>query len=111
MLYPERFVALVALSIVAFSPRAGAADRTDADFRKACEAGSNLSAAVCTCSAAKARLELTRDGFSLLVATLEGDETAAAKLRSKLPIDQVMKAGTFMTRGPAACAGDSATTE
>ena len=111
MLNPERFAALVALSIVAFSPRAIAADRTDADFTKACETSSNLSAAVCTCSAAKARSELTPDGFSLVVATLEGNEPAAAKLRGKLPIDQVMKAGTFMTRGPAAVRGDSATPE
>jgi hypothetical protein len=106
---PERFVALVALSMVAFSPCALSADRTDADFTKACAASSNLSAAVCACSAAKARSELTPDGFALLVATLEGNEPAAAKLRSKLPIDQVMKAGTFMTRGPAACASESAT--
>lgn len=105
---PDRIVALVALLVIAFSPCAIAADRTDADFTKACTASSNLSAATCACSAAKARSELTPDGFSLLVATLEGDEAAAAKLRSKLPIDQVMKAGTFMTRGPAACAGEAA---
>ena len=104
-----RFVALVALSVIAFSPRAIAEDRTDADFTKACTASSNLSAAICECSAAKARSELTPDGFSLLVATLEGNEPAAAKLRSKLPIDQVMKAGMFMTRGPAACAGETVT--
>jgi hypothetical protein len=38
------------------------------------------------------------------VATLEGNDAVTAQLRSKLPIDQVMKAGTFMTRGPAQCA-------
>jgi hypothetical protein len=111
MLNAERFLTLVALSVVAFSPRAIAVDRTDADFTKACAASSNLSTAVCGCSATKARAELTPDGFSFLVATLEGNETAAAKLRSRMPIDQVMKAGTFMTRGPAACASEAATPE
>jgi hypothetical protein len=105
---PECCVALVALSIIAFSPRVSAADRTDAEFTTACTANSNLSEATCACSAAKARSELTPDGFALLVATLEGNDAEAAKLRSSLPIDQIMKAGTFMTRGPAACAGEAA---
>jgi hypothetical protein len=102
---------LIVLSVVAFTPHAIAGDRTEADFTRACAASSNLSAATCECSAAKARAELTPDGFSFLVATLEGNEAAAAKLRGKLPIDQVMKAGTFMTRGPAACASEAATPE
>jgi hypothetical protein len=40
---------------------------------------------------------------------LAGNEPAAAKLRGKLPMDQVLKAGMFMTRGPAACASAAAT--
>lgn len=99
--------ALFALNIVAFAGPALAAERSEDDFVKACTASSNLSPAVCECSATKARSELTPDGFAMLVATLEGNDAVAAQLRGKLPIDQVMKAGTFMTRGPAQCAKES----
>lgn len=91
-------------------PPADAAERTESDFVKACTATSNLPPAVCECSAGKARGELAPDGFTLLVAMLEGNDTVAAQLRSKLPIDQLMKAGTFMTRGPAQCAKASSAT-
>ena len=102
---------LFALNLATLAGPAVAAERSEDDFVKACTTSSNLSVAVCECSAKKAKGELTPDGFSLLVATLEGNDAVAAQLRSKLPIDQVMKAGTFMTRGPAACAGESATPE
>jgi hypothetical protein len=99
---------MLALNIAAFAGPAAASERTEDDFVKACTTSSNLSRPVCECSAMKAKGELTPDGFALLVATLEGNDAAAAQLRSKLPIDQVMKAGTFMTRGPAQCAKESA---
>ncbi len=104
----SKFVgALFALNFVVLAIPAAASERTEGDFVKACTTSSNLSPAVCECSAKKARGELTPDGFALLVATLEGNDAAAAQLRGKLPIDQVMKAGTFMTRGPAQCAKES----
>jgi hypothetical protein len=99
--------ALFALNFVAFSGPAFAAERSEEDFVKACTASSNLSPAVCECSAKKAQAELTPGGYSLLVAMLEGNDAAAAQLRSTLPLEQVMKAGTFMTRGPAQCAKES----
>ena len=80
-------------------------------FHQGLYGDSNLAPAVCECSAGKARGELSPDGFALLVAMLEGNETLAAQLRSKLPIDQVMKAGTFMARGPAQCAKASSATD
>jgi hypothetical protein len=107
-----KFVAtLFTLNLATLAVPADASDRSEADFVKACTTSSNLSAAVCECSAKKAKGELTPDGFSLLVASLEGNDAAAAQLRSKLPIDQVMKAGTFMTRGPAQCAKASSATD
>jgi len=103
---------LFALNLaVFFAGPAVASERTEGDFVKACTAGSNLSPAVCECSAKKARGQLTPDGFALLVATLEGNDAAAAQLRGKLPIDQVMKAGTFMARGPAPGAEESPATD
>jgi hypothetical protein len=99
----------VILVIVVFP--AEASDRTEADFVKACAASSNLPPPVCECSARKAKGELTAGGFALLVATLEGNDTLVAQLRSSLPLEQVMKAGTFMTRGPAQCAKESAATQ
>ena len=104
MLKANSVVSLAVLGLLAFVPRIEASERTEADFIAACTANSNLSPAVCACSAGKARGELTPDGFSLVVATLEGNDAAAAQLRGKLPIDQLMKAGTFMTRAPAQCA-------
>ena len=103
--------ALFALNLAAFPGPAPASERSAVDFVKACTASSNLSPAVCECSAKKAKSELTPDGFAMLVASLEGNDAAAAELRGKLPIDQVMKAGTFMTRGPAQCAKESTTAE
>lgn len=87
---------------------AQAAQRSQADFVNACLSSSNLSEAVCTCSAQKSTRELSPDGFDLLVAILENDEAASASLRSKLPLAQTMKAATFMARGPAQCARESA---
>jgi hypothetical protein len=102
---------LFAISVAVFACPALASDRTEGDFVKACTTSSNLSPAVCECSARKAKSELTPDGFALLVAMLEGNDAAATQLRGRLPIDQVMKAGTFMARGPAQCAKDSAATD
>ena len=96
--------AMLVLALTALALPAVAAGRSDADFVKACTAHSNLSQAICECSARKARSDLTPDGFALLVALVEGNEPVAAQLRSTLPFEQVMKAGTFMLRGPAACA-------
>ena len=95
---------MLVLALTALALPVVAAERTDADFVRACTANSNLSQAVCACSASKARNDLTPDGFALLVALVEGNEPVAAQLRSRLPLEQVMKAGTFMLRGPAACA-------
>jgi len=103
-------IALAALQACAAIQSAAASDRSDADFIAACTAGSNLPKSVCECSAAKARSELSPDGFALLVATLEGDEAAATTLRGRLPTDQIVKASTFMVRGPAACAGEASAT-
>ena len=99
--------AACAIALAASTAPAAAAERTDAEFVAACTASSNLPEGVCDCSAAKARAELSTDGFALVVATLEGDDQAAAALRSRMPMDQLMKAGTFMTRGPAQCAKES----
>ena len=104
-------VTVVALAWLSGSPPALASERTESDFVKACTSSSNLSQAVCECSAKKARGELSADGFAFLVASLEGDDAATAKLRGKLPIDQAMKAGTFMLRGPSQCAKEAAPAE
>lgn len=108
MSMPSPLMSLLALALMTLALPVSAAERTEADFITACTASSNLSQAVCACSARKAKSELTADGFALLVASLEGDDNTAAQLRSKLPIDQTMKAGTFMLRGPSQCAQEAA---
>lgn len=110
MSVPATVTPMLALGLLAFALPAAAVERSDADFVKACTTSSNLSQAVCECSARKARGQLTADGFALLVAILEGNDDAAAQLRKKLPIEQTMKAGTFMVRGPSQCAQEAAAT-
>jgi hypothetical protein len=84
------------------------AERSNADFVAACTSSSNLPQANCECAAGKAQAKMSADGFAFLVATLEGDQAASDALRAKLPLDQMMKAATFMTRGPAQCAREAA---
>ncbi len=102
------FMQMLALCFLAIGLPANAAERSQADFVKACLSSSNLSKEVCECSAKKAKGELSPDGFALLVAMHEKNNEVSASLRSTLPIDQTMKAGTFMARAPAQCAKESA---
>ncbi len=85
-----------------------AADRSEPEFVKACLSSSNLSKEICGCSAKKAKSELSPDGFALVVAMLEQNNEVSASLRGKLPVEQTMKAGTFMARAPGQCAKESA---
>jgi len=71
---------------------------------EACQAETNMGPALCQCVAEKACDELSPQGFELLLASLEGNEQAANDARAGMPVDQVMKAGTFLTRAPAECA-------
>lgn len=98
----------VVVCLLSLPPSSQAQDRTEADFVKACLASSNLSQEICACSGKKAKVELDTSGFALLVAMLEGDETKTEPLRKSAGLEQVMKAGTFMARGPAQCAKQNA---
>jgi hypothetical protein len=76
-----------------------------AGFSKACVSSTNLSQAVCDCTAKKAQKELSPNGFDFVVASMGEDKDLTAELRGKLKMQEAMTAGTYMTRGPAACAG------
>lgn len=114
MAHPRNFAVLIwfmrtfALCLLMIDIPANAAERTEGDFAKACLSSSNLSKEVCECSGKKAKGELSPDGFALLVAMLENNEEVSTSLRSKLPVDQTMKVGTFMARAPAQCAKELA---
>jgi hypothetical protein len=69
-----------------------------AAFADACQQSTNLGQAVCTCMAEKARTELPEDSRTFLLATLREDETAATKARSRLNLEEAMRAGMFMTK-------------
>ncbi len=97
-------IAAAGLCVLACMSPASAQDRTETNFVTACLKSSNLSQDVCSCTARKAKAELSAGGFDLVVATLEGDEVKAGALRRTLDTEQLMKSGTFMTRGPAQCA-------
>ncbi len=94
------------LTLLACSRSSGhtAADPDLARFVQACLASSNLPRPVCECTAKKAKDELSANGFAFLTASLGKEEAKAAELRGKLNVQEAMAAGTFMTRGPAACA-------
>ncbi len=103
----QMIAAIATLALAVMAIPAAATERSESDFVTACTKSSNLSSAICECSAGKAKGELSPDGFALLVATLEGNDSVAAQLRGRMPLDQVMKAGTFMSRGPAQCAKET----
>ncbi len=73
---------------------------------EACATSTNIGPETCECIANKAKEDLTEDGFAMLLAMLNEDEEAAEDLRGKLAMEDVMAAGMFMTRAPAACAGE-----
>ena len=79
---------------------------SDDEFMQACLSTSNMGEALCECIAGKARAVLSDDGFAFLVASLDDDQKAADELRSKMPMDEIMQAGMFMTSAPADCASE-----
>ena len=70
-----------------------------------CHAQLNMPAGACACLGRTAGEELNDDEMALVVAMVTKDEPAAAELRGRMPIDQLTKAGMFMTTAPARCAG------
>ena len=76
------------------------------EFTQACVSTSNMGEALCECIADKAGTELSDDGFAFLVASLNEDQKTADELRSKMPMDEMVKAGMFMTSAPATCASE-----
>ncbi|MCP5196575.1 MAG: hypothetical protein H6974_07290 [Gammaproteobacteria bacterium] len=79
------------------------ADDMDA-FVEACLSATNIERPMCECTARKAKQELSPKGFDFVVAVLRQDEAVTAKLRAEMTVQETMKAGTFMTRGPMQCA-------
>ncbi len=73
-------------------------------FVDACLSSSNLPRPICECVGAKAKEELSSNGFAFLVASLAGDDETAARLRNELEIPDAMAAGMFMTSAPGQCA-------
>ncbi len=104
-MFEVRVVILAALLTV--PSVAGAA--TVADFVTGCTTTTNLGAALCECSAKKAQGEMSPKAFEFLVAIVAKDKAAQAALAPQLSVEEMMKAGTFMTRGPAACGRQQAT--
>lgn len=76
-----------------------------------CNATTNMPDSVCRCVGDKAGTTLNAQSREFLTATLEQkDEATLAELRGKMKLEDLMKAGMFMTTAPAQCAKESATT-
>lgn len=61
---------------------------------------------LCKCVSNKADSDLSEDGVAFLVAMITEDEANTDRLRSELSMQEVVKAGMFMTKAPAACAAE-----
>ena len=70
----------------------------DDRFEEACASATNMSEEVCECMADRADEELTDDAKTMLLATLEGDDEAAAEARGRLGMADAVEVGMFMTQ-------------
>ena len=84
---------------------ASAAAASDTAFIKACVETSNMGEALCTCTARKAREDLSETGYAFLLATLQEDEEQTEKLRQEMAIQEAVQAGMFLVNAPRVCAG------
>lgn len=88
----------------------GAADVSSNRIAELCNATTNIGENLCRCVGNKAETGLSERSREFLVATLEqGEESRLAELRGQLTLEELMKAGMFMTTAPAQCAKESAT--
>ena len=85
---------------------AAPAAKPDTAFVEACMAQTNMGQSICTCTARKARAELSESGYLFLLATLTEDDEAAAEHRSKMELQETIQAGMFLVNAPRECAGD-----
>lgn len=76
----------------------------EARIAAACDASSNMGAALCDCVGDEAGRDLAPKAQELLAAMLEQDDDRAEQLRGEVSVEEAMSAGTFMVRAPAACA-------
>ena len=95
---------LVAAAVLVFVQPAVAGSAEQDAVRTACEADTNLPPGICDCLAGKAA-EMSEGQQSLLAATANGNDAAAAQLRAQLPPDQVMEVAMFYVNQPRICAG------
>jgi hypothetical protein len=82
---------------------AAMAETTAADVEAACNAASNLPAAVCTCMGERAMTELNDAQRTLLVAGFNGNEALAASTRATMPPMDMIGMANFATDTPMAC--------
>jgi len=84
--------------VILLAGLAGCDGSFDDRFEAACATATNMPEAVCECMANRADEELSDDAKSMLLATLEGDDDAAAEARGRLGLADAMEAGMFMTQ-------------
>jgi hypothetical protein len=96
--------AVLALGVALALAGPAGAGQAEADAVLAhCRAELNVPPAVCPCLADKA-LALEEGQQALLAAIVSGNDATAAKLRTELPVAQVMEVGMFHVDNTPACA-------
>lgn len=76
---------------------------SSSDLREQCLKATNMGEKFCTCLAEKAKAELSVDGLSLYIATMAKDKAKISELRGRMPMPDMVKAGTSMASLPAKC--------
>jgi hypothetical protein len=98
--------AAVGTAVESAVPGTAPAAAPDPALIAACLEQTNMGEAICTCTARKAKEELTEAGQAFLLAMLQEDEEETERLRAEMSVQETMQAGMFLTRAPRECAGE-----
>lgn len=82
-----------------------AAAGTSATLKQECLKQLNMSEKACDCIGEKAESDLNANEQAFVVAMVTNDQGAQARLRGKLTMPEMTKAGMFMSNAPLACVG------
>ena len=81
-------------------------DAQTAAFMEACVNSSSMGEDICECVAGLASEELSEEGLSFLIASMQGDTAAAQQMAGEMTIQEATDAGLFMVSAPANCAAE-----
>ncbi len=90
------------------TPAATTASMDEDEFVEACLAKLNWERPLCECADAKAKEQLSEDGYAFQIAALREDEAETKRLREQMPFEEIAQAGMFMVNVARECAEEGA---